>query len=305
MPNLSKLMSVEPDKNMMESLSISKSMLQSIPALLTMKKHMENITIKDLYNFMCKKMGNLISYFVNSDMIYRKRAWTDLFSQLFNDKKSWKKLNYDMKIQQIRSMANNMAIKRGQENETDICLIVKSREEIWMHAMSIFSQYKPQQLVRAHFNVNYAHEEGIDGGGLTRDWASRVVKDILDPAKGLFKVVSNGVTMQPDPKSKLIPNYLNIFRFTGRFIAKALISQLDVEVDLTRSLLKHILKKDLYIKDLEDIDPDVAKNLIWMLSNDIESMGELGLNFTTERAMLGVIETIELVPNGKNILVTN
>lgn len=43
MPNLSMLMSVEPDKNMMESMSISKSMTQSIPLLLSIKKNMENI----------------------------------------------------------------------------------------------------------------------------------------------------------------------------------------------------------------------------------------------------------------------
>jgi hypothetical protein len=32
-----------------------------------------------------------------------------------------------------------------------------------------------------------------------------------------------------------------------------------MEVDLTRSMLKHILKKTLYIKDMEDIDPEQSK----------------------------------------------
>ena len=36
-------------------------------------------------------------------------------------------------------------------------------------------------------------------------------------------------------------------------------NRVQMEVDLTRSLLKHILQKTLYIKDMEDIDPEQAK----------------------------------------------
>ena len=47
----------------------------------------------------------------------------------------------------------------------------------------------------------------------------------------------------------------------ARVIGMALIKNINVEVDLTRSLLKHIFKKDLYIADLDDIDAELSKNL--------------------------------------------
>ena len=39
------------------------------------------------------------------------------------------------------------------------------------------------------------------------------------------------------------------------------------------------LEKPLYINDLEDIDPDEAKNPIWTLENDIK---DLGLQFSID-----------------------
>ena len=41
----------------------------------------------------------------------------------------------------------------------------------------------------------------------------------------------------------------------------ALINNITFGVDLVRSLLKHILKKDLYISDLDDVDAELSKNL--------------------------------------------
>jgi len=66
--------------------------------------------------------------------------------------------------------------------------------------------------------------------------------DILDPAKGLFKLSSNNVALQPSPHSFLVPNHLTHFRYAGRLIAKGLIEKLDFEVDFTKSFLKHILR---------------------------------------------------------------
>ncbi len=45
-------------------------------------------------------------------------------------------------------------------------------------------------------------------------------------------------------------------------------------MNFTRSFLKHILNKPIFIEDLEDIDPEILKNLQWLLKNEVdESMG--------------------------------
>ncbi len=56
-------------------------------------------------------------------------------------------------------------------------------------------------------------------------------------------------------------------------------------MDLSRSFIKHILKKDIYIEDFSDLDIDFAKNLVWILDNDID---EVGLDFTITTHYFGV-----------------
>ena len=51
---------------------------------------------------------------------------------------------------------------------------------------------------------------------------------------------------------------------------------------------------------MEDIDPDEAKNLIYVLENDVT---DLELNFTIDTEMVGTIKNIELIPDGTNIIV--
>ena len=68
--------------------------------------------------------------------------------------------------------------------------------------------------------------------------------------------------------------------------------------------MKHLLGKKLFINDLEDIDPDEAKNLKFIL-DECSNAEDLCLNFTYYKENLGIKEEIELIPNGFNIEVTN
>lgn len=56
-------------------------------------------------------------------------------------------------------------------------------------------------------------------------------------------------------------------------------------------------------RDVESIDPEYARNLQWILDNDISDVG-LDLTFTVENHMFGAQELIELRPGGASIPVT-
>lgn len=60
-----------------------------------------------------------------------------------------------------------------------------------------------------------------------------------------------------------------------------------MELSLTKSFLKHLLNATLFVEDLEDIDPEMAKSLLWILKNDIGDDDALGLSFTYESEVLG------------------
>ncbi len=68
-----------------------------------------------------------------------------------------------------------------------------------------------------------------------------------------------------------------------------------LEVDLNRSFLKHLLRKDIYIEDFADLDTEYFKHLNWILNNDVT---DLDLFFTITTNYFGIEKVIELIPNG-------
>ena len=55
----------------------------------------------------------------------------------------------------------------------------------------------------------------------------------------------------------------------------------------------------MYLQDIEAVDPEYYKNLIWMLENNITDV--LDLNFTTESDYFGKKQQVDLKPGGKDI----
>lgn len=56
----------------------------------------------------------------------------------------------------------------------------------------------------------------------------------------------------------------------GLIAAKAIISKKVCNLRLTKSFLKHIIGKPLCVNDLEDVEPDVERNLMYILENNID-----------------------------------
>lgn len=55
--------------------------------------------------------------------------------------------------------------------------------------------------------------QGIDAGGLTREWYSILAKEIFNANYALFKAGADGVTYQPNPLSQINPDHLAYFKF--------------------------------------------------------------------------------------------
>jgi len=70
----------------------------------------------------------------------------------------------------------------------------------------------------------------------------------------------------------------------------------DCDIDFTKSFLKLILNRELCISDIEDIDPEEGRNLMWFLENDVTGCE---LNFSYTKRYLDIIQTIELKKNGE------
>ncbi|XP_077970581.1 E3 ubiquitin-protein ligase HACE1-like [Styela clava] len=156
--------------------------------------------------------------------------------------------------------------------------------------------------LKYYISVLFQDEEGM-GAGVLREWFDVLSNEICNPEYALFTQSDDGSTFQPNCNSAINPDHLNYFSFTGRILGLALYHKQLVNVYFTRSFYKHILGIPVDYTDVASIDPEYAKNLQWILDNDITDLG-LDLTFIVETDVFGSMQEIELKPDGANILVT-
>ncbi|KAM1225513.1 hypothetical protein ACFX13_044968 [Malus domestica] len=163
--------------------------------------------------------------------------------------------------------------------------------------------------LKGRLTVHFQGEEGIDAGGLTREWYQLLSRVIFDKGALLFTTVGNESTFQPNPNSVYQTEHLSYFKFVGRVVGKALFDGQLLDVHFTRSFYKHILGAKVTYHDIEAIDPDYFKNLKWMLENDITDVLDLTFSIDADEEKLILYERTEvtdyeLIPGGQNIKVT-
>ncbi|KAL0906611.1 hypothetical protein M5K25_025120 [Dendrobium thyrsiflorum] len=168
---------------------------------------------------------------------------------------------------------------------------------------------RPAQDLKSRLTVHFQGEEGIDAGGLTREWYQLLSRVIFDKGALLFTTVGNDSTFQPNPNSVYQTEHLSYFKFVGRVVGKALFDGQLLDVHFTRSFYKHMLGVKVTYHDIEAIDPDYYKNLKWMLENDISDILDLTFTMDADEEKLILYERAqvtdcELIPDGRNIRVT-
>ncbi|KAK5009442.1 hypothetical protein LTR28_001051 [Elasticomyces elasticus] len=126
---------------------------------------------------------------------------------------------------------------------------------------------------------------------------------MFNPDYALFTpVAADRTTFHPNQRSSVNPEHLASFKFVGRIIGKALYENRVLDCHFSRALYKRILGRSVSIKDMETLDLDYYKSLVWILENDITDA--LDLTFSDEIDNFGEIKIVDLIENGHNVPVT-
>lgn len=158
--------------------------------------------------------------------------------------------------------------------------------------------------MRSRLHITFRNEEGVDAGGLSREFFGILAKEMFNPNYALFTSTEDGCTFQPNQHSSINPDHLSYFRFVGRIVGKALADGFLLDAHFTRSLYKHMLGIKPTHHDMEAIDPDYYKNLKAILEYSLVDIG-LELTFSIEDHSFGRNQIIDLIPDGRNIIVTD
>ncbi|XP_076827219.1 NEDD4-like E3 ubiquitin-protein ligase WWP1 isoform X1 [Brachyhypopomus gauderio] len=181
--------------------------------------------------------------------------------------------------------------------------ITVSRQTLFEDSFQQIMALKPYDL-RRRLYVIFRGEEGLDYGGLAREWFFLLSHEVLNPMYCLFEYAGkSNYCLQINPASTINPDHLSYFCFIGRFIAMALFHGKFIDTGFSLPFYKRMLNKKLILKDLESIDPEFYNSLIWIRDNNIEECS-LEMYFSVDMEILGKITSHDLKPDGANILVT-
>ncbi|CAN2389432.1 extracellular transport [Pristimantis euphronides] len=178
-----------------------------------------------------------------------------------------------------------------------------SRQTLFEDSFQQIMNMKPYDL-RRRLYIIMRGEEGLDYGGIAREWFFLLSHEVLNPMYCLFEYAGkNNYCLQINPASSINPDHLTYFRFIGRFIAMALYHGKFIDTGFTLPFYKRMLNKKPTLKDLESIDPEFYNSIMWIKENNLEDC-DLELYFVQDMEILGEVTSHKLKEGGENIRVT-
>lgn len=164
-------------------------------------------------------------------------------------------------------------------------------------------------------------EAGIDGGGLTKEWADLAAKAVFSPSKGFFLVNEDQLVM-PHPSSHLAApdsphSHLQYFKAFGRLLGIIVYNRILVDAQFAGTFLNALLGRVNQIDDLWVVDKSLHRSLMSLKqlaasttvsttsssSAAADPVAALGLTFEVTKAHDARI-TEELIPGGSSVPVT-
>ncbi|KAI2473451.1 hypothetical protein F4781DRAFT_427465 [Annulohypoxylon bovei var. microspora] len=199
-----------------------------------------------------------------------------------------------------RSVHNKQQV--GQRPHPMLQLQVR-REHVFHDSFRSLYFKSGEEMKFGKLSIRFHGEEGVDAGGVTREWFQVLARQMFDANYCLFVPVSSDrTTFHPNSLSGINDEHLMFFKFIGRVIGKALYEGRLLDCYFSRALYKRILGKPVSVKDMESFDPDYYKSLSWMLNNDITDI--ITETFSLEEDDFGLTKTHDLIENGRNVPVT-
>lgn len=186
----------------------------------------------------------------------------------------------------------------------------------------------PRGELRKRLVVEFAGEEGVDGGGLCKELLSIVTQDIFGQDRGLFVTTTADGALYPSPDLGAINSRrLDDYRFAGMLVGSCIRHGVLLDLPFAQFFLEKIREVDegsadlmgadnddndddgdrmTAVSELVSLDPEFARNLMAIRYMTPEEIADLDLYFTIDSvsASTGKVRTFELVPGGADIPVT-
>ncbi|KAJ1975248.1 putative E3 ubiquitin-protein ligase [Dimargaris xerosporica] len=172
------------------------------------------------------------------------------------------------------------------------CIVEDSLHQLSSHEADLKKKLK----------IQFVGEEGVDAGGLTKEWFMLLLKDLFNPLNGMFTLDEESRLFWFNPASFETSNQ---YFLVGVIFGLAIYNSTILDVHFPLACYKKLLDRKVGLRDLKELRPSLARGLRELLrypGDDVEDV--FCLHFTVDYLAYGERRTVPLIPNGDRIPVT-
>ncbi|XP_065835558.1 probable E3 ubiquitin-protein ligase HERC4 [Oscarella lobularis] len=179
------------------------------------------------------------------------------------------------------------------------CLLRDTLDEVVKYSAQQDQSNEP--VFKKPLNVQFDGEEGMDAGGVKKEFFLFLIRDLFNPDFGMFTVL---------PESNLTWFFEHsyeerMFEMVGIVCGLAIYNNVILNTNFPLVVYKKLLSRQLTLQDLKELQPSLAENLQALLDYDGDDFVDMFcLTFQITRSSFGELLTFDLIPDGSRKSVT-
>lgn len=155
--------------------------------------------------------------------------------------------------------------------------------------------------LKKKLKIEFAGEDGIDAGGLTKEWFLLLIRDLFNPQYGMFVYHADSNLFWFNPAS--LENEEE-FYLVGVVLGLAIYNSTILDIHFPLCCYKKLLGFPVNFEDLSVIMPTLARGLQQLLNFDGNVADVFCRDFVGTYEAFGQEHVVPLIENGDNIQVT-
>ncbi|KAJ3106616.1 putative E3 ubiquitin-protein ligase [Phlyctochytrium planicorne] len=157
--------------------------------------------------------------------------------------------------------------------------------------------------LKKKLRIEFVQEDGVDAGGLTKEWFLLLVRDLFDPSYGMFSFDEDSNLCWFNPAS--FENNEE-YRLVGIIMGLAVYNNTILDVHFPLACYKKLLGRPVGLEDLKALKPGLGRGLQSLLDYDGDDVEAVFCrDFVAEYEAFGDIVRVPLIPNGESTPVTS
>lgn len=162
-------------------------------------------------------------------------------------------------------------------------------------------QATPAADLRKPLRVKFVGEEGVDEGGVRKEWFQMLIGQIFDAQYGMFSYdkTTRAYWFRRESDERL---YYNLM---GTLLGMAIYNQVILDLHFPSLVYKMLVGTPVAFDDLAEVDQTLHAGLVQLLQFDGDVADVYERTFEAEFNVFGAPATAELAPGGAQVPLTN